>query len=254
MEWWQWALVFLSAFLVGVSKTGITGLAILSVAIMASVLPGQDSVGTMLIVLICGDVFAVLFYRRHADWSHLLRLFPSTAAGVVVGALTLYALKLYLGKIDNSTASHLIGAILVVLILIDFARRWLQKGQADAMPGLLKKRWAGWGTGLIAGFTTMLANAAGPVMTLYLLAAQLPKITFLGTTAWFFLILNLFKVPFSILLGMINFSSAGIALPMLPFVVVGAITGRWLMKYIDEKSFVLIALGLALIAGLKLLF
>lgn len=248
MEWWQWALVLLSAFLVGVSKTGVTGLAILSVAMAASALPARESVGTMLMTLICGDIFAVVFYRRSANWSHLLRLFPWTAGGVVIGALVLYV-----GQIDNHSAGHLIGGILVALILTDFARRWLQRGQQDAMPELLKNRWAGWITGLLAGFTTMVANAAGPVMTLYLLAAQLPKLVFLGTTAWFFLILNLFKVPFSIALGMITWEAAGISLRMLPFVVLGAFTGRWLVKYIDEKSFVLIALGLALLAGIKLL-
>ena len=249
MEWWQWALVFLAAFLVGVAKTGITGLGILSVAIAATALPARESVGAMLLALIGGDIFAVFFYRRNADWGHLLRLFPWAAGGVIVGALTLW-----LGRIDNDTARHLIGAILLVLIVADFIRRYGQRGQEDSLQRLLKKRWAAGLTGMIAGITTMIANAAGPVMTLYLLAADLPKYVFLGTSAWYFLVLNLFKVPFSLGLGMITWDSARISLFMLPFVVLGALAGRWIVGYIDEKRFVQIALGLTLIASVRLLF
>ena len=248
LEWWQWALIFFAAFLTGLSKTGITGLGILSVAIAASVLPARESVGAMLLTLIFGDVFAVLFYRRSANWSQLLRLFPWAAAGVITGALTLY-----LGHIDNNGAKHLIGVILLVLIVGDLARRWLQKGK-EVVPGVLKNKWAAGLTGLAAGFTTMVANAAGPVMTLYLLAEQLPKLEFLGTTAWFFLVLNVFKVPFSIGLGMITWESAGISLRMAPFIILGALTGRWVVRYIDERRFVQIALGLTLVAAVKLLF
>ena len=249
LAWWQWLFIFSAAFLVGVSKTGINGLGILAVVIAASVLPARESVGTLLLTLIGGDIFAVLFYRRHANWSQLLRLFPWTAAGVVAGALTLW-----LGRIDNDGARHLIGVILLVLIVGDFARRWLQKGREEAVPGVLKTKWAAGLTGLTAGFTTMVANAAGPVMTLYLLAEELPKMEFMGTTAWFFLALNLFKVPFSIGLGMITWSSAGISLRMLPFIILGALTGRWLLRYIDQQRFVQIALGLTLVAAVRLLF
>lgn len=249
MEWWNWALVFAAAFLVGVAKTGITGLGILAVAIAASALPARESVGAMLLTLIGGDVFAVFFYRRSADWGHLVRLFPWAAAGVITGALTLW-----LGRIDNDGARRMIGVILLVLILADFIRRWTQRGQEDSLPGLMKKRWAAGTAGVVAGFTTMVANAAGPVMTLYLLAAGLPKYAFLGTSAWYFLILNLFKIPFSVGLGMITWESAAISLRMLPFIMLGALTGRWLVRYIDEKRFVQIALALTLVASVRLLF
>lgn len=250
LEWWQWALIFSAAFLVGLAKTGITGLGILAVAIAASALPARESVGAMLLTLIGGDIFAVLFYRRSADWSHLLRLFPWAAAGVVCGALTLW-----LGRVDNDGARHLIGVILLVLIVGDFLRRWLQKGQeGDGVPRFMRSKWSGGVAGVTAGFTTMVANAAGPVMTLYLLAAQLPKYAFLGTSAWFFLILNLFKIPFSIGLGMITWESAGFSLRMLPFIILGALAGRWLVRYIDERRFVQIAFGLTFIASVRLLF
>lgn len=249
LEWWQWALIFFAAFLTGLSKTGIAGLGILSVAIAASVLPARESVGAMLLTLIGGDIFAVLFYRRHADWPQLLRLFPWAALGVIAGALTLW-----IGKINNDGARHMIGVILLVLIIGEFLRRWLQKGREEAASGVLKNKWIAGPVGMTAGFTTLVANAAGPIMTLYLLAVDLPKMAFLGTTAWFFLCLNLFKVPFSIGLGMITWESVGISLRMMPFIVLGALAGRWVVRYIDQQLFVTIALVLTLAASIKLLF
>ena len=117
-------MIFGSAFLLGLSKTGITGLSVLAVAISTSVLPAREAVGATLLTLLGGDIFAVLFYRRSADWSQLVRLFPWAAAGVISGALTLW-----LGKIDNNGARRMIGVILLILILWDFARRWMQKGR-----------------------------------------------------------------------------------------------------------------------------
>lgn len=249
LTWWQWVLMAFSAFLVGLSKTGITGIGILAVALAAGILPARESVGAMLLILIAGDVFAVAFYRRSADWGHLWRLFPWAALGVVLGALLLWLIK-----VDNDTIRRWIGVILIVLIVADLVRRWRLRGGADNLPNLLRKRWAASLTGVAAGVTTMIANAAGPIMTLYLLAANLPKYIFLGTSAWYFLVMNLFKVPFSMGLKMITFESAGISLRMFPFVVLGAFAGRWVVKYIDEQRFVQIVLVLTLIASIKLLF
>jgi uncharacterized membrane protein YfcA len=247
LEWWQWGLVCTAAFLVGVSKTGITGLGILSVAIFASVLPARESVGAVLVSLIAGDLVAVSTYRHDADWPSLLRLFPWTAVGVVVGAFTL-------GRIDDANMRHLIGGILVILLVMHIIQRFTQPPTADSIPLPLRNPWVARLTGVVAGFTTMAANASGPVMVLYLLALRLPKIVFLGTTAWFFLVLNLFKVPFSIGLGMITPGSLTISLRLIPFTIIGALTGRWLIKYIDQKRFEQIALALSLIAGIRLLF
>ena len=249
LDVWQWLLIFLAAFLVGLSKTGITGLGVLAVALSTSALPARESVGAMLLTLIGGDVFAVFFYRRNVDWGHLLRLFPWAAAGIITGALILW-----LVQISNDGIRHSIGIILLVLVIGDILRRRFQKADNAVLAELLKKKWISGATGLAAGITTMIANAAGPIMALFLLGAQLPKYTFLGTTAWFFLAVNLFKVPFSIRLGMITWESAGYSLRMLPFVILGALTGRWVVRYIDEQRFVYIVLVLTLVASIRLLF
>ena len=244
--WWQWALACLSAFLVGLSKTGIAGLGILSVAIFASILPARESVGALLIVLISADVIAASSYRHEVSWPHLWRLFPWTAAGVVLGALAL-------GRIDDSDVHRLIGVILVVLIVLHIARRVRGATAADSAPPWLQRPWLIGLTGLVAGFTTMVANASGPIMVVYLLALRLPKLLFISTAAWFFLAVNLFKVPFSLELGLITTASLAISLRLIPFAVVGALSGRRLLMAINQRQFEQLALVLTLIAGIRLL-
>lgn len=241
LVWWQWALAGLAAFLVGISKTGVTGLGILSVAIFASVLPARESVGIVLVVLISGDLVAVSTYRREASWPHLWRLFPWAAIGVVLGALAL-------GRIDGLTVQRLIGTILVVLVGVQF---WRSRQAAATEPP--QGRMFAVLTGLGAGFTTMVVNAAGPIMVIYLLAMRLPKMIFIGTAAWYFLVLNLFKVPFSVSLGLISLQSLPVSLALIPFAVIGGLVGRVLIKHINQQVFEMLALMLALLAGIRLL-
>src|SRR5207249_1290026 len=144
------------------------------------------------------DVVAVTAYRRHAVWKHLWQLFPWVAGGVVAGYFLM-------GHIDDRQMRRSIGLILVTMVALHFWRqqelRRDPEGWAEKIPHAL---WFIGITGFLAGLTTMLANAAGPIMIMYLLAIRLPKMEFLGTGAWFFLILNVFKVPFSVHLGLIT--------------------------------------------------
>jgi len=244
LELWQWALGALGAFLVGLSKTGIPGLGILNVAIFALVFPARESVGLVLVILICGDLVAVTTYRRDASWPHLLRLFPWAATGVVLGYFAL-------GRVNDSQMRHLIGIILVGLVVFQYIRsRRPAAPDGEALP---VRPWLAPLAGVTAGFTTMVANAAGPVMVLYLLAMRLPKILFIGTAAWYFLLLNLFKVPFSASLGLINPSSLGVSLLLGPFAMLGALIGRPIAERLNQRLFELIALGLTFVAALLML-
>ena len=242
---WQWGLAALAAYLVGLSKTGIAGLGILSVAIFANALPARDSVGIVLVVLIAGDIVAVSAYRSQASWPHLLRLFPWAAIGVVLGALVV-------GRIDDSAIRLLIGGILVFLVLLHVIRR-LRSPANDTSEQAAPRPAVAIITGLSAGFTTMVANAAGPIMVMYLLAMGLPKMIFIGTAAWYFFALNLFKLPFSYGLGLITADSLPISLALAPFAMLGALSGRLIIRLIDQKFFETLAIGLTLIAGLRLL-
>lgn len=245
LELWQWALAALGAYLVGLSKTGIAGLGVLSVALFASALPARESTGIVLVVLIGADIVAVTAYRREVSWPHLLRLFPWAAVGVILGFLIM-------GRIDSQTTQRLIGVILLALVGLQF---WRSRSPAvahlaeETQPHPVVSGLAG----VSAGITTMIANAAGPIMIIYLLAMRLPKLIFMGTSAWFFFAVNVFKVPFSYNLGLINFDSLRVSLPLIPFAMLGAVTGRILIKYIDQSLFELLAMVLTLVAGLRLL-
>jgi uncharacterized membrane protein YfcA len=245
LELWQWVLACLGAFLVGLSKTGVAGLGVLSVALFALILPARESVGVVLVVLLCADVVAVTAYRREASWRHLLRLFPWAAAGIVLGYLVV-------GRIDDTQVRRLIGAILLAITVVHVLRR--ARGNAAVQPADRPRSiWFAPLVGMTAGFTTMVANAAGPIMILYLLAMGLPKLEFIGTSAWFFFAANLFKVPFSYSLGLIDVGSLGIDLPLIPFAVVGALFGRVIVRYIDQRVFEVLALLLTVVAAVRLL-
>ena len=239
---WQWGLVVLGALLIGVSKTGIAGLGVLAVAIYANILPARQSTGIILPMLICADVVAVAAYRRHAVWGHLWPLFPWVVVGVVTGYFTM-------GHINDAQVRRGIGAILLVMVALHFWRR--QRAGNEPVPHTL---WFSALTGVLAGFTTMLANAAGPVMILYMLAVGLPKMEFLGTGAWYFLIVNLFKVPFSFQLGLITPGTLHFNAVLLPAVIAGALLGRLVVKRINQMWFETLALALTLVASARLLF
>jgi uncharacterized membrane protein YfcA len=237
LTWWQLALGALGAVLVGLSKTGIPGIGVLNVAIFALAFPARDSVGMVLIILICADLVAVRAYRNDVDWSQLRRLFPWAMAGVVAGSLAL-------GRIDDVQLRRAIGAILLLLVGLQYAR--MRRPTLQPPP----TRWFAPLAGVTAGFTTMVANAAGPVMMLYLLAMQLPKLVFVGTSAWYFFAMNLFKVPFSAALGLINPHSLLVAAWIAPFAMLGAAFGRPIVMRLNQQAFERLALLLTVVAGL----
>jgi uncharacterized membrane protein YfcA len=244
LEPWQWALGALAAFLVGISKTGIPGLGIMTVALFALIFPARESVGLTLVILICGDLVAVATYRRDADWPQLIKLFPWAMAGVVLGYFAL-------GRIDDIQMRHLIGVILLGLVIFQYIRSRRSAPSDSETPPV--KPWLAPLAGVTAGFTTMVANAAGPIMVLYLLAMRLPKIAFVGTAAWYFFCLNLFKVPFSASLGLINPASLGTSLWLGPFAMLGALIGRPIVQRLNQRVFELIALALTFVAALAML-
>ncbi len=239
----EWAFAIVGALLVGVSKTGISGLGMLSVVIFAQIMPAKQATGIVLPLLCFGDLMAVASYRQHAHWRHVWRLMPWTAAGVVLGYFAM-------GRINEAQARLLIGTIVVSLVALHVVRRW-RGGQND------ESKHGGWfapGIGVLAGFTTLVANAAGPLMVIYLLAMRLPKMDYMGTGAVFFMIMNLFKVPFMVNLGLINAQSFTLNLWLAPAVLAGAWVGRVILKRMNQRVFENLALGLSAAAGLKLLF
>ncbi|MDD3179193.1 MAG: sulfite exporter TauE/SafE family protein [Opitutaceae bacterium] len=245
LDWWQWALLALGAFLAGLSKTGIAGLSILTVAIFANTLPARQASGLVLPLLIVGDVVAVAMYRQHTLWRHVVRMFPWAGAGVVFGWLAM-------GRINDAQTARLIGGILAVMLALHFWRKTTRGREEQAVAHA--PPWFAAVIGLLAGFTTLVANAAGPVMILYLLAMRLPKLEFLGTGAVFFMLLNWFKVPFMVDLGLINGGSVMLNLWLTPAVLAGAVLGRRIVPHLNQQIFEAVALFFTAVAAVKLLF
>jgi uncharacterized membrane protein YfcA len=226
-------VLVIAAVGVGFAKTAIGGVASISVALFAAVLPARESTGALLPLLLVGDVVAVTLYRRHADWPALLRLFPSVAVGVVLGTA-------FVAVVDDTAMRRTIGAVLLALVAVHLAQRWRQRGTDPEVVRAEQHRRrhaAAVVFGVLAGFTTMVANSGGPVMSIYLLSAGLGMLGFLGTSAWFFFAVNLFKVPFSIGLDLIDVDSLILDAWLVPAVLVGAAVGRAVIQRLDSRRF-----------------
>ena len=222
----QWALFFFSALLIGMSKTGIQGISLLSVPIMAMVFGAKPSTGIILPILCMADLVAVLYYRRIAEWRYVWRLLPTALIG--------FAVALWVDRLIPPTEfKHLMGACLLVVLLVMFWSQW--KGKENV---LSKYAWYGPLFGLLGGFTTMIGNAAGPVMAIYLLSVKMPKYSFVGTNAWFFLVINYLKIPVQYFAwGNISGSTLLLDAYALPFVIVGGLIGIGIVKRLPERGF-----------------
>jgi uncharacterized membrane protein YfcA len=248
----QWLLGGSAALFIGFSKTGMPGAGILVVPLLAEAFGGRQSVGTMLPLLIVADVFAVAWYRRHAQWDRLLRLAPWVVVGMVAGGVVL---KL-MGDAgpDNDRMGHLIGAIVLLMLAVSVTRSRLRERQTP------HSRAAVAALGSCAGFTTTASNAAGPIMAIYLQAMGMPKAQFMGTTAWFFMLVNLAKLPVFLGLSVANPANPIVSVhtaltdvALCPFIVAGAVAGRWVLPLLSQRLFDTLVLSLAAIAAVRLL-
>jgi uncharacterized membrane protein YfcA len=238
-----WLLVVLASVLLGFSKTAVGGIAMVSVAIFAAVLPARASTGLVLLLFLVGDVFALRAYTRFTEWAVLRRLAPAVAVGIAVGALFLFVAA-------DLAVRRTIGVILLVLVSVATVQKLRRRGEDDD-PGPASSTLMV-STGTISGFTSMVANAGGAIMSLYLLRLRLPVMVFLGTTAWFFFVINVVKVPISLGLGLLDWSTARATLLLSPAVVVGALAGRAVARRLSLATFEWVILIVTFVAALNL--
>ena len=256
----------LSALLVGVAKTSVGGMGALAVAGFALFLPARESTAAVLLLLIVGDLVAVASYRHSADWALLRRLLPAVVPGIALGALLMEV-------VDDRAMTVVIAVAILSAVALQLAvRRRQQAGSVvpttttttttttpspapvpRSRPHSRTYNAASILTGVAAGFTTMVANAAGPVMALYLLASRVDKMRFVGTMAWFYLLVNVAKVPFAAGLGLFPGTTLWITLLLAPLVLLGTWLGRRLLRRLTQRQFEVITLGAAVLAGLILL-
>jgi uncharacterized protein len=247
--WYQWIIAAMSAVAIGVAKTGVPGFGIVVVPIFALLV--NDAVGSAgwLLPLLCfADVFAVVYHRRHAQIPKLLELVPWVMVGMALGASAMYADRQWLqGAGWKPVSNAIIGGILLAMVGMHV---WRKRRSAPPPSG---STWQAAGFGVGAGFTTVLANAAGPIMNLYFLAKRFPKEQLIGTGAWFFLIVNLSKVPFYAPLGLFTRQSLLFDLVLIPGVIVGALTGRAIFQRLSQRVFEVVVLSLAALAAVALI-
>ena len=222
----DWILILICAMLIGMSKTGVPGVSMIVVPTLALIFGGKQSTGVLLPILIMADVFAVIYYHRHANWKHLLRALPWAFGGIL--------LALWIGNLVNDIQfKHIIAVTVFVSIALMI---WKDYGtKTEFSPD---SWWFAALMGIAGGFATMIGNVAGPIFAIYLLAMHLKKQSFIGTTAWFFFIVNLSKFPLQILVWKnINWPTLLIDCLAFPAIVLGAWLGIIIVKRIPEKTF-----------------
>ncbi len=230
----------MSAYLIGLAKSGVPGAAMVTIPLMADQFGAKASVGLILPTLITGDICALLYYRRHARWPIILRVLPLTIVGIVIGWYLL-------GLVNDTILRRVMGVLVLALLGV---RAVFSRGRMSG--GELAVR-LGPGIGVLAGVTTTMANAAGPLMTVYLLWTGIKKEEFVGSAAWFFFTVNLIKVPFFIQRELISTHSLRLNLIAVPLVILGALSGILLLKRIDQRSFERVVQVLIAAAAIKLL-
>ncbi len=239
----DWVLFFACGLLVGVSKMGIAGMGLVVIPTLALVFGGKDSTGILLPVLVFADIIAVRYYNRHANWQFLWKLLPWTVAGVLLG--------LYVGDQIPDAQFKKVLSVLVLISIVLMLWQNARKGKIT-VPDYW---WLAGLTGLAGGFATMVGNAAGPLMAIYLLAMRLPKNEFIGTGAWFFLIINIFKIPLHVIFwGTITKETFLLDLTLLPVIFIGAILGLFVVRKIPEKAYRIFIVITTIVSALALFF
>jgi uncharacterized membrane protein YfcA len=229
------------AVLVGISKCGVPGVGILAVPMLAMAFgDARVSVGAHLPILITGDCFAVAYYRSHADWSRLAKIFPWIGCGILMGWGALRA-------VDPALFAPGLGVLILGLVMLDLLRQWRNWTDMPHHPAFTAF------IGIAAGFATTVANAAGPLMVLYCICHDMEKQKFMGSLAWYFLIFNLAKVPIFLVEDMITAETIRFNIAMIPAVAVGAVFGRWLLPRISGAIFTRVAIVLTILAAIRLL-
>ena len=236
------ALALLAAVSIGLSKAGFSGISMVSVVLLADLFGAKVSVGLALPLLIAADLMAYPAFLKHGSWAPVWKLLGPALIGLLAGWWLL-------GVIPDEDARRIIGACVLLMVVLQVVR--------NARPGLVAmlshSRGFGISAGVLGGFATMLANAAGPVIQLYLLARKIPKMELIGIGARFFLLINLIKVPLNARLALITRESLWDNLLLLPGVIVGILVGKWLIQRVPQAAFEWMILGFSLLAGLRLL-
>ncbi len=236
-------LALLAAFCIGLSKSGFSGISLVSVFLLADLYGPKASVGLALPLLIAADLMAYPAFIKHGSWRPVWKLLAPALFGLGIGWWML-------GWIEDATARRVIGGCVLVMVALQVSRRW----KPEVFDRWVRSRGFGLGAGVLGGFATMLANAAGSVIQLYLMARNVPKMELIGIGARFFLLINLIKVPLNARLALITPDSLLENARLFPAVVLGIFSGKWLIRHVPQAAFEWMIVVFSVLAGLRLLF
>jgi uncharacterized membrane protein YfcA len=239
----QITILLFSAVLIGINKTGMPGLGLLPVVLLANTFEPGFATGLQLIMLALADIPAGIYYRKTVNWKVLGRLIPAALGGIAIGSFVLR-------YIPGGSLNVLIGSIILGLCVLTVVKELFWKDTSK-----IPTHWSFSAFfGLLAGFATQVANAAGPIMVIYLLSMRFEKKEYMGTAAWYFLLLNWTKVPIFVWEGRITETSVHSALITIPLLLVGAVLGIIVLKKLPQRLFERIVLVLSGLAAIKMLF
>lgn len=237
-----YALALLAALCIGLSKSGFSGISIVSVVLLADLYGAKASVGLALPLLIAADLMAYPALRKHGSWHPVWKLLPPTLAGLLAGCWVL-------DLVGDQMLRRAIGAAILLMVAVQALRRV----KPETFDRWAHSRGCGTAAGLLGGFSTMLANAAGPVIQLYLMARRVPKMDLIGTGARFFLLINLIKVPLNAQLAIITPASLWENAKLLPAVAIGIFGGRRLIQHVPQRAFEWMIVGFSALAAIRLM-
>ena len=238
----NWALIMIAAFIIGLSKAGLKGIDMMNVTIMAIIFGGKASTGIVLPLLCAADIMAVKYYHRHAQWNHFWKILPWMVIGILIGV--------YAGKDLDEALFRKIMAVIIILTVVIMLFLEFRKNIAIPTNKLFVATM-----GLVSGFTTMLGNLAGAFSNIYFLAMRLPKNDFIGTAAWVFLVINLFKVPFQVIYWKnITLATLKTDALLVPALVAGFWAGLKIVSKIHDDSYRKVVIVLTLIGAAFIFF
>lgn len=238
----QWTAICFAVFLLGLAKSGVKGIGIIIVVILAFVFGEKASTGILLPMLICADIFAVVYYNKHAQWRYIKKLLPAMVIGVLVGV--------WVGNdISEVDFKRIMAVIIIGSVLIMF---YMENRKSTTVP---TNKWFSNSAGFLAGFTTMVGNLAGPISDIYFLAMRLPKNEFIGTAAWLFFIINVFKLPFHFFVWKtVSVETLVLNSILIPMVILGFFLGAYIVKLISNVNYRRFVLIVTALGGIIMLF
>ncbi|MCP5536702.1 MAG: sulfite exporter TauE/SafE family protein [Akkermansiaceae bacterium] len=238
-----WLLVAVAAFCIGVSKAGFSGISLISVFILADLIGAKESLGFALPMLIIADLLVYPAFRKYATWKNVWRLTWPALVGMAIGVTVL-------GNVDNGMMRKIIGSIILLMCFIQLVSRI----NPEKFFAIACTRRFGFFCGTAGGMATVLANAAGPILQIYMVSRRMEKMELIGVGARFFLVINLLKLPLGAGLNLITPGSLLTNLILAPAIAAGVFGGHRLIKIISQRAFEITVIGFATVAGIRLCF